>query len=83
MARDYKREYQVAKKNKTKSYLHKYTEEGIEGRKKTNKARRIMGLKVGDKREVDHKLAISKGGSNGKSNLRIVSRKPNRKKGAK
>lgn len=48
-----------------------------------NKARRVMGLKVGDKREVDHKKPLSKGGSNSKANLRVVSRKTNRTKGAK
>lgn len=42
-----------------------------------------MGLKVGDKREVDHKKSMNNGGSNAKSNLRIVSRKTNRKKGTK
>ena len=42
-----------------------------------------MGLKKGDPREVDHKKPLSKGGSNSKSNLRIVSRKTNRKKSNK
>lgn len=42
-----------------------------------------MGLKVGDPREVDHIKPLSKGGSNSKRNLRIVSRKTNRRKGAK
>lgn len=79
--RDYAREYAVAKKNKTKSYLHKYTRAGKDARNEANKARRKVGLKVGDSREVDHKLAISKGGSNRSGNLRIVSRKTNRAKG--
>lgn len=48
-----------------------------------NKARKKAGLKVGDPREVDHIKALSKGGGNGKKNTRIVSRKTNRKKGAK
>ncbi|MDY0395417.1 HNH endonuclease signature motif containing protein [Virgibacillus halophilus] len=52
-------------------------------RSNRNKARRAMGLKVGDKREVDHKKPLSKGGSNKKSNLRVVSRTTNRKKAAK
>lgn len=52
-------------------------------RAKRNKARASMGLKVGDKREVDHKKPLSKGGSNKKSNLRAVSRSTNRKKGNK
>ena len=42
-----------------------------------------MGLKIGDPREVDHVRPLSKGGGNGMGNLRITSRKYNRKKGAK
>ena len=49
-----------------------------------NQARRRMkraGLvRKGDGLEVDHKVPISKGGSNKPSNLRIVSRKINRTK---
>lgn len=48
-----------------------------------NRARRKMGLKKGDPREVDHKVPLSKGGSNGKKNLRVTSRAANRKKGNK
>jgi hypothetical protein len=47
-----------------------------------NKARRDAGLSVGDPREVDHKRPLSKGGSNGASNTRVVSRTTNRKKGS-
>ena len=71
--RDYKKEYAdfhgkpAAKKNRAAA----------------NRARRKMGLKVGDPREVDHKKPMSKGGTNSKKNLRVVSRKTNRKKGAK
>ena len=46
-----------------------------------NRARRIKGLKKGDPREVDHIKSSSKGGTNSRANLRIVSRKTNRKKG--
>lgn len=52
-------------------------------RAKRNKARRDLGLKVGDPREVDHRRPLSRGGGNGRSNLRIVSRKTNRSKGSK
>lgn len=45
-----------------------------------NKARREAGLKVGDSREADHKKPLSEGGSNAKSNVRIVSAKTNAKK---
>lgn len=57
--------------------------EQVANRSKRNQARREMGLSVGDKREVDHKQPLSKGGSNAKSNLRAVSRTENRKKAAK
>jgi len=40
-----------------------------------------MGLKKGDPREVDHVKPLDKGGSNSRSNLRIVSRTTNRRKG--
>ncbi|WP_373892788.1 HNH endonuclease signature motif containing protein [Virgibacillus sp. CBA3643] len=73
MVRDYKKEY--------RDYHGK--PEQKKNRAKRNKARKDMGLKVGDKREVDHKKPLSRGGSNKKRNLRAVSRKTNRKKGNK
>lgn len=72
-ARNYKKEYRnfhskpKARKNRAAA----------------NRARRKLKLKVGDPREVDHKKPMTKGGSNGRSNLRIVSRSTNRKKGVK
>ncbi len=69
--RNYKKEY--------KEYQGK--PEQRKNRSARNKARRKMGLKVGDPREIDHKKPLSKGGGNNKSNLRIVSRTTNRKKG--
>lgn len=45
-----------------------------------NKARREAGLKVGDPREADHVKPLSEGGSNSKSNIRVVSRKENAQK---
>ena len=69
--RDYKKEY--------REYHGK--PEQIKKRDQRNKARRKMGLKVGDPREVDHKVPLSKGGSNSRRNLRIVSRRTNRRKG--
>lgn len=71
--RNYKKEY--------RDYHSKPKQK--KNRAKRNKARKAMGLKVGDKREVDHKRPLSKGGSNKKSNLRAVSRSTNRKKGNK
>jgi len=71
--RDYKKEY--------KDYHSKPKQ--VANRSKRNTARRESGLKVGDSREVDHKVPLSKGGSNSKRNRRVVSMKTNRKKGAK
>jgi 5-methylcytosine-specific restriction endonuclease McrA len=45
-----------------------------------NKARRKLGLKPGDGKEVDHKKPLSKGGSNAKSNLRVTTPTANRRK---
>lgn len=71
--RDYKKEYE--------NYHSK--PEQKRNRAKRNKARKEMGLKVGDPREVDHIKPLSKGGGNSRSNLRAVSRTTNRKKGNK
>ncbi len=75
------------KKNATKKSIlqRKYnsTAKHKKDTAKRNTARRISGLKVGDKREADHKRALSKGGSNSRKNIRIVSRTTNRKKGNK
>lgn len=73
---------------KTRDYAKEYrdyhgTPQQKRNRAKRNKARRQLGLKVGDKREVDHKRPLSKGGSNSRANLRIVTKKANRSKGAK
>ena len=48
-----------------------------------HRARYALGLKVGDAKEVDHKKPLSKGGSNKRKTLRVVSRSTNRKKGAR
>jgi len=72
-ARDYRQEYD--------SYHGK--PEQIAARAERNAARSAMGLKVGDGKEVDHKVPLSKGGSNSTRNLRVVARSTNRKKGAK
>jgi 5-methylcytosine-specific restriction endonuclease McrA len=56
----------------------------IENRVKRNLARRIKeregSVRKGDGKEVDHKVPLSKGGGSLKENLRVVSRKANRKK---
>lgn len=45
-----------------------------------NKARREAGLKVGDPRQADHKKPLTEGGTNQKSNVRVVSAKTNSRK---
>jgi hypothetical protein len=69
LPRDYKKEY--------REYHGK--SEQVANRSKRNQARRKMKAKPGQ--EVDHKKPLSKGGSNSKKNLRVVSRRANRKKG--
>ena len=69
-ARDYAKEYRD---------FHGKPEQ-IAMRAERNAARREAGLKKGDPREVDHKKPLSKGGSNSKSNTRVVSRHTNRTK---
>ena len=71
--RDYKKEY--------RKYQGK--PEQIENRTARNAARRELGLGKGDPREADHIKPLSKGGGNNSENLRAVSLKTNRKKGAK
>lgn len=73
MARDYAREY--------KTYHAKPKQRA--NRSLRNQARRALGLKRGDPREVDHKQPLSKGGTNAPKNLRAVSRRTNRRKGAR
>jgi hypothetical protein len=68
--RDYKQEY---------AQYHGKPEQ-VGNRSLRNQARRKLGLKKGDPREVDHKTPLSKGGSNSKNNLRSVSFKTNREK---
>ena len=68
--RDYKREYEQ---------YHAKPEQ-VENRSLRNQARRKLGLSKGDPREVDHKTPLSRGGGNGHSNLRAVSRTTNRTK---
>lgn len=70
--RDYKRE------------VAQYTSrpEVVAKRVKQNAARAEMikagKAKVGDGKDVDHKVPLSKGGTNDKSNLRVVSKTANR-----
>ena len=75
--RDYKKEYardHASKKSKThRAARNKARAEAMEDGR----------VRKGDGKEVDHRKPLSKGGSNAKSNRRVVSRRANRKKGAK
>jgi 5-methylcytosine-specific restriction endonuclease McrA len=74
----------ATKRNYKKEYREYHGKpDQIKARSERNQARTKMGLKVGDKREVDHKVPLSKGGSNSTRNLRVVSQHTNRSKGAK
>jgi len=71
------------KRNYKKEYADFHgTPAQIKARAERNAARKKMGLKKGDPKEVDHKNPLSKGGSNSTRNLRVVARSTNRKKGA-
>lgn len=75
--RDYKKEYRE---------FHGTLEQKKNRAKRNNARRRALGdgrAKKHDGTEVDHIKPLSKGGSNGKSNQRLVPRSVNRKKGAK
>ncbi|QLD33182.1 HNH endonuclease [Mannheimia varigena] len=75
--RDYKKEYRI----------YHGTPEQIANRAKRNNARREMAKEVGKSalkgKEIDHKQPLSKGGSNARSNLQVLSKTANRKKGNK
>jgi len=70
--RDYKKQYE---KYDGKDSVKK-------DRAKRNGARRMLEsegkVSKGDGKDVDHKKPLSKGGSNGKSNLRVTSKSSNR-----
>lgn len=67
---NYKRDYKQENKYKKKPDQVKKREERNQAR---SEAIRSGLVRKGDKRQVDHKTPLSKGGSNRKSNLRVVS----------
>jgi 5-methylcytosine-specific restriction endonuclease McrA len=73
MARDYDKEYAASRRPDRRA-------DNI----KRKRARRAMIRKHGEKalkgKEVDHKVPLKAGGSNGMSNLTIASRRANRRK---
>lgn len=76
MPRDYKAEYADQKK------LGESGTGSQSGNAKRHRARReelkLGMVKPGDKKDVDHRVPVSKGGGNGKSNLRVESIHANR-----
>jgi len=72
--RNYKKEY--AKYHGTSAY-RKRRSMRVLARRKLEKMGRV---RKGDGKDVDHKRALSKGGTNGLRNLRVVSRYVNRRK---
>lgn len=69
--RDYRKELNWEKKKKPNR---------VKDRADRNAARKEAGLKVGDSRQADHKKPLSEGGSNNKSNIRVVSATTNAQK---
>jgi hypothetical protein len=65
------------------AWEHKKKPNRVKDRAARNKARDVMGLKVGDPRQVDHVKPLTSGGGKGKSNLRVVSAKTNLTKEAR
>ena len=73
-------------RKKPRNYRKEYDTYHAKAKQKKNRAKRNAAnrkMKPGPGKEVDHKVPLSKGGGNGKKNLRVVSRKTNRKKAAK
>jgi 5-methylcytosine-specific restriction endonuclease McrA len=73
--------------NKARPYKKEYeqyhsSDEQKKNRAKRNAARKQMEkkgvVKKGDGNDVDHKTPISKGGTNKKSNLRVIKKSSNR-----
>ena len=76
----------VKKKKRKRNYRKEYDTYHAKSVQKKRRAKRNAAnrkLKPGPGKEVDHKKPLSKGGTNGKKNLRVVTRSANRKKGAK
>ena len=76
--RDYEIEYNEYHKSEKQKKLRSMRNKA---RARKNAQRKKAGKpKLRTDQEVDHKVPLSKGGSNGKGNTRVVSRTANRKK---
>lgn len=77
--RNGKRDYQAEK-----AWDHRHDGgKRIKDRAERNAARKEMGVKVGNPKQVDHIKPIVSGGTNAQSNLRIVAARTNLEKEAK
>lgn len=78
----YKKNPKAAAKRRKQQAKYQSSAKEKKKRAKRNAARRIMEkagkVRKGDKLDVDHKRTLKKGGSNRKSNLRVMSRSKNR-----
>lgn len=75
MGRDYKAEYQ-------RDHASPQAKKHRAARNKARREAEAAGtVQKGDGKEIDHKVPLSKGGSNAKSNRRVVTRAANRRKG--
>lgn len=76
--------YRNGKRVYTQEKKYQAKPEQIKNRSARNKARRVMEkagkVRKGDGKEVDHKVPLSKGGGNGRKNLKVTSRRANRRK---
>ena len=75
--RDYKKEY---RRDQSSTKAKKQRAARNKARRQAEREGRVS---KGDGKEVDHIVPLSKGGSNSRSNQRVVSRGTNRRKGAR
>tara|TARA_R110002020_G_scaffold33337_3_gene101627 strand:- start:2050 stop:2298 length:249 start_codon:yes stop_codon:yes gene_type:complete len=71
---------------KKRDYKKEYARDHASRKAKVARAKRNAAnrkLQPGDGNEVDHLVPLSKGGTNTRKNLRVVSRTANRKKGSR
>lgn len=80
----YKKNPKAAAKRRKQQAKYQSSTKEKKKRAKRNAARRIMEkagkVRKGDGKDVGHSKALSKGGSNRRSNLKVESRKVNRSK---
>lgn len=73
---------QSPERKKEYDRIYESSEEQKKKRAMRNKARRMLEregkVKPGDGKDVDHRHMLKDGGSNARSNLRVVSQKTNR-----